>query len=260
MKSRTLAGAALVTLVLAAPCAAQATGAGIPDGWSLPTVAHEGTRVMRAEGMTAESAFRYMPVGKQREEMNHEGMSVAIIIRQDLGVTWTLLPGNMYMEMALDEDDASGSLSAASPSPEGIVSFEEVGKEEVGGWPTTRYRVVTRDEGEESEGYFWMTEHWIPIRMKFTSRGNPAETVTMEIRDLKVRDQDPALFEVPAGATKMSGFGGFGGMPGGGAGAFGFGAELAGEATETARDTAQQETREGVKNAVREGVRGLFKR
>jgi hypothetical protein len=257
MISRILARCALVTLVLAAPCAAQAKAAEIPDGWSLPTVAHEGTRIMRAEGVTAESAFRYLPPGKQREEMTHEGMSVAIIIRPDLGVTWTLLPGNIYMEMALGDADASGSHSPSTPSTEGVVSFEELGKEEVGGWPTTRYRVVTRDEGEESEGYFWMTEHWIPIRMEFSSRGNPAETVIMEIRNLQIRDQDPALFEVPAGATKMSGLGG---MSGSGAGAFGFGAELASEATETARDTAQQETREGVKNAVREGVRGLFKR
>lgn len=91
-------------------------------------------------------------------------------------------------------------------------------------------------------------------------REDPQETVKMEIRDLLLTEQDPALFEVPAGATKISGFGGFGGMPGAGKRGFGFAGELAENAAGTARDTAKQETSQGVKDAVREGVRGLFKR
>jgi len=234
-----------------------ATAANLPEGWSEPTVAHEGTRVINAGGETVQTRYRYLPPGKQREEMSIEGMSMAIILRQDLGVAWTMLPNNMYMEMSIDEAEQDGP---SAPSAEGVVEFKKIGTEEINGWPTTRYHVLMMEDGEEAEGDFWMTDHWIPIRMEITTRDNPQETVTMEIRDLQIRDQDPALFEIPAGATKMSGFGALGGLSGEGQGSFGFPGELAKEATETARDTAKQETSKGVKDSVREGVRGLFKR
>ena len=244
-------------LLAAAVLTGTAAASDLPEGWSEPTVAHQGTRVMEAGGQIMETQFRYLPPGKQREEISHEGMSMAMIIRHDLGVVWTMMPGGMYMEISLDEAEQEGR---SAPSAEGIVEFEKLGTEEVNGWPTTRYRVVTREDGEEAEGFFWVTEHWIPIRMEITMREDPQETVKMEIRDLLLTEQDPALFELPAGATKISGFGGFGGMPGAGEGGFGFAGELAEDAAETARDTAKQETSKGVKDAVREGVRGLFKR
>lgn len=253
MLRRIFAGALLASMALATT----AMAAKLPEGWSEPTVAHEGTRVMNAGGHMVQTHYRYLPPGRQREEMNQDGMEMAVIIRQDLGVMWTVLPNNMYMEMAIDE---AGRERPSTPSSEGIVEFEKLGNAEVNGWPTTRYRVLTQEDGQEAEGEFWMTEHWIPIRMEIAMRDNPGETMTMEIRDLRIVDQDAALFEVPPGATKMQGFGGFGGMSGDGEGGFGFGGELAGEATETARDTAKQETRDGVKDTVRKGVRGLFKR
>jgi hypothetical protein len=236
---------------------ASATAGNLPEGWSEPTVAHEGVRVMHAEGHEVKTHYRYLPPGKQREEMTIEGLSMAIILRQDLGVAWTLLPNNMYMEVAIDEVEQEGP---SAPSAEGIVEYKKLGTETVNGWPTTRYHVLTRQDGDEVEGYFWITEHWIPIRMELSSPDHPGGSMTMEVRDLRIQAQDPALFEIPAGATKLAGLGGLGGLLGGGEGGFGFGGELAGEATDTARETAKEETREGVKNAVREGVRGLFKR
>jgi len=253
MQITKIAGLLLAGFALSAPAAASK----LPEGWSEPTVAHEGTRVMQAGGQTMETHFRYLPQGKQREEVSYEGMSMAMIIRHDLGLVWTLLPGGMYMEISIDDADNDGP---STPSAEGIVEFEKLGTEEVNGWPTTRYRVVTREDGEEAEGFFWVTEHWIPVRMEISMRDDPRETIKMDIRDLRLADQDPALFEIPPGATKMSGFGGFGGMAGAGEGGFGFAGELAEVAAETARDTAKQETSKGVKDAVREGVRGLFKR
>lgn len=185
-----------------------ATAVELPEGWSLPTVAHEGVRVTRAGGQLIETRFKYLPPGKQREEMSQAGMTITMIIRQDLGTVWTLLPGgNMYMEMDVGGVQADGP---SVPSTEGIKEFEEVGKEQIDGWPTTRYHVVTLQDGQEAEGDFWVTEHWIPIRMEITMRDNPQETVTMEIRDLKVQAQDSALFELPPGARKMSGFPGMG--------------------------------------------------
>jgi hypothetical protein len=257
MKLARIAGALLAAFALATTAGAAAN---LPEGWSLPTVAHDGVRVMSVAGQSVESAYRYTPPGKERQEFSQDGMSLAMIIRQDLGLAWTLLPGNLYMEMSMDAIEQE---AARTPTAEGVVSFEKLGTETVNGWATTRYRVVMKEDGAEGDGYFWITDHWIPIRMEITMRDQPAETVTMEIRDLNIRAQDAAMFELPPGATKMSGLEGlssiFGGASGDGEG-YGFAGELADEAAATARDTAKQETQQGVKDAVRDGVRGLFKR
>jgi outer membrane lipoprotein-sorting protein len=196
----------LVTLFAILTCHAVVAAAAAPEGWSEPTVAHEGIRVMSTGGRAVETRFRHLPPGKQREEMSHEGMSMTMIIRPDLGRVWTVLPGNMYMEMALDE------AGQATPSADGVIDFEKLGEEQVNGWATTRYRVTTLEEGKRSEGYFWVTEHWIPVRMEIAASDNPREVMRMEVRDLQVQDQDPALFELPRGATKLPGFGGQGGF------------------------------------------------
>jgi hypothetical protein len=181
-----------------------ATAAEAPEGWSLPTVAHEGVRVIDASGEKMETRFHYQPPGRQREDMSREGMSMAMIIRQDLGVVWTVMPGNMYMEMSIDD---AGAEARPAPSGEGVVEFEALGTEEMNGWPTTRYRVVSMEDGRRANGVFWVTEHWIPVRMEIAVSDKPGDTMTMNVRDLRVRDQDPALFELPQGARKLPGFG-----------------------------------------------------
>jgi len=204
MLKRLVAGALLAALPIIV------TAADLPAGWSEPTVAHEGTRVIKAGGETIETRYRYRPPGLHREEMSHQGMSMAIVIRHDKGVIYTFLPNNMYMETSIDDPGMMGERDPL-PGADNIVEFTEVGAEEINGWPTTRYHVITMDEGQRAEGDFWVTEHWIPIRMEFTSSERPGETMNMEIRDLRVGEQDPALFEVPPGATKLMGMGGFGG-------------------------------------------------
>jgi len=179
----------------------------LPAGWSEPTVAHEGTRVITAGGETIETRYHYRPPGLHREEMHHQGMSMAMVIRQDRGLVYTFLPNNMYMETSIDKPGMMGERDPL-PGADSIVEFTETGTEEINGWPTTRYHVVTVDDGQRAEGDFWVTEHWIPIRMEFSSSEQPGETMRMEIQDLRVIEQDPALFEVPPGATKLMGFGG----------------------------------------------------
>jgi hypothetical protein len=190
--------------LLSCPAAALAEA---PAGWSEPTVAHDGIRLMSADGETVQSRFHYQPPGRHREEMTREGMSLVIILRQDLGLAWTLLPGGMYMEISLDGDDAETPFSAGS-SAEGIVEYEKLGPEEVNGMATTRYRVVTLEDGEEAEGYVWVTEHWIPLKSEVWMRDDHGFRIRTEIRELRIGDQDPALFELPAGARKMPGLGG----------------------------------------------------
>lgn len=192
-----------LAVMLLSPALASAQA---PAGWSEPTVAHDGIRVMSADGEAVQSRFYYQPPGRHREEMNREGMSLVMIVRQDLGLAWTLLPGGMYMEISLDEDDAEVPVPAGSAA-EGIVEFEKLGMDTVNGLATTRYRVVTLEDGEEAEGYVWVTEHWIPVKSEIWMRDDHGFKIETEIRELNIGPQDPALFELPADARKMPGFG-----------------------------------------------------
>jgi len=192
-----LAGLALAT---SATAAADDSSDGALEKWRKPTVAHQAIRVMNAAGHRAESVYHYAPPGKMHEETTMEGMSLSIIVREDLGLIWTVLPGGMYVEMDIGEAGDRGA-----PSAEDIVEFEALGEEEIDGWPTTRYRVVSMEDGEPLAGEFWVTEHWIPVRMELEVGDGPGETVEWEIRDLRITAQDPALFELPDGATPMPG-------------------------------------------------------
>jgi hypothetical protein len=203
--TRILAGATLALTGFSA------VASGLPEGWSEPTVAHDGIRVISADHERMESRFYFQPPGKQREDMTREGMTVSVIVRQDLDRAWTILPGGLFMEMSLEDSLAETSYSASS---EGVVDYEKVGTETIDGWATTRYRVVMLEDGEETQGYFWFTEHWIPIRMEMHLANDPSEALRMEVRELKIRAQDPSLFELPPGAVPMPAFGGMGGDAG----------------------------------------------
>ena len=253
MAPRMTFGAALGTLLLFA-----SVGATAQSQWQEPTVAHEGTRVMQAAGERVQSHYRYAPPGKYREEMSAEGMSMAIIVRQDLELAWTVLPNNMYLEMPMDEAEQRSAAEA-------VVEFDAVGREEIQGWPTTKYRVISMEDGERMEGYFWVTEHWIPIKAQMHYADEPTDRVEWEVHDLKITAQDASYFELPPGATKIEG------MTPELLDGLGFGGDLLDEAMQTARDTAREETRDSVEESrdsvqdsvregVREGVRGLFRR
>jgi hypothetical protein len=239
----------------------------LPQELRHPDVAYDGTRIMSVAGQDIESRFHYAPPGKHRQEMNQQGMSVTTIIREDLNLAWSLLPQDMYLEIDLS-DEGDGQAKLATPNPDDVIDFEKLGSETVNGHATTRYRVIMKHDGEEAEGYFWLTEERIPMRMELTSKSAPDQTMTMVLRDLQVRAQDDALFELPPGAQKMAGLSGLGqmmrnqmaGSETEASGDDGFGEELAESAAETAQRTAKEEANQGVKDAVKKGIKGLFGR
>lgn len=254
-------------LLALAPVVALAAPNEIPAELRHPDVAYDGTRVMSMAGQAIESRFHYAPPGKHRQEMNEQGMSITSIIREDLNLVWSILPQGMYLEIDLGEQ-AGGQTKLATPNPDDVIEFQDLGQETVNGHATTRYRVITKHEGEEAEGYFWLTRDRIPVRMEITAKSAPDQTMTMELRELQIRPQDDALFELPPGARKMAGLDGLGQMLGGQmaggerqeSAQGSFGEEIADSAAETAQRTAKEEANQGVKDAVKKGIKGLFGR
>lgn len=173
-----------------------------------PKVDYSADSTMEMDGgMTMKSHVSHT-LGKERMEMGGAGGSVTII-RKDKKVMWQLM-GDMYMEMPLDESNAS-DLSAMD------VEQTTVGEETINGIKTTKSKVIaTKKDGSKFGGFFWTTKDGITVKMDLLSKeGDKKMRMASELTNLKIEKQDPALFEVPAGYTKndMGAMMGQGGMP-----------------------------------------------
>jgi outer membrane lipoprotein-sorting protein len=146
----------------------------------------------------------YVAPGKQRKEQDLGGSTQVSIIRMDKGVMWMLMPDDkMFMEMSMQQ--------AQSQNP-GVdmsgykIERTEVGKETINGHEATKYKVIMTDpDGKKLGGFQWIVNPGIQIKMDTVSKdGNSKERIKMELTNLKIGKQDPALFEIPDGYTKMT--------------------------------------------------------
>jgi hypothetical protein len=169
------------------------------------------TSAETAEGVSKGRVFHAS--GKERREMNAGGERMATIIRQDKKVIWMLMPEQKaYMEMPLgqspDQTDVSGWK----------VEQTVIGPEELDGVKTTKSKVLSKGpRGDKMGGFWWTTADGVVVKMDMLAieKGSKLR-LKMELKNLKVGKQDPALFEIPAGYAPMQ-MPGMGGLPGMGA-------------------------------------------
>ena len=157
----------------------------------------------------------YVVPGKERKEQEIGGGKQITITRSDKGVMWMLMPEEkMYMEMGMNQGQQQGS--DADISKYKTEKAEEVGKEVIDGHEATKYKVImTSEEGKKFGGFIWVVNPGIQIKMDAISQeGTSKERIKMELTNLKIGHQDPALFEIPADYTKME----MPGLPGRGKG------------------------------------------
>jgi hypothetical protein len=146
----------------------------------------------------------YQASNKSRMELEEGGGQQAIITRLDRKVVWTLLiPEKMYMEMPMGKEEKTRDVRQCS-----AVSTKDVGKEEVNGISATVSDVeATCPDGSGFSGKVWTTGDGILVKMDAVSKGagkEKGQRVLMEVKNLKIGKQDPALFELPAGFAKLS--------------------------------------------------------
>jgi hypothetical protein len=181
--------------------AGQALAATMPT----PTVEYSAERVIESPA-GAITGKVFSAKGKERTETNIGGMQSVLIIRQDQQVGWMLLPAQK-MYQTLDFAQVQQMQPGAAPADK--VTFTQLASETVDGFRTTKYQMVMKDG--TAEGYFWITDQGIPVKMEMTTRATnsksaPAQAaIKMTLRNLKVGRQDPALFELPAGYAAMPG-------------------------------------------------------
>jgi hypothetical protein len=186
------AGAALAGAALLAPAAGMA---------QLPAadVAYSADSVVRVGGMEIPARV-YHDQGRERREMTVQGMEQTIILRPDLDTVYVVMPMmNMGFEVSLD--------SMPIPRAEDMMDrsdLEEVGRETVAGLDTTKYRIVGTSEDGMAEGFVWISDENIPVRVEGVAQsGGQQEDFVMYLENIEIGPQDPALFERPAGVSFM---------------------------------------------------------
>lgn len=180
--------AMLVSLVLVP---LTVTAAPLPE----PTVEYSADSTMQTEGgMTMKSRVYHTPT-KQRMEMGGAEGSVTII-RKDKQVIWQVM-GDMYMEMPLDQSMRrtwAGSTFKNRPRsakrPQRCEDHQDENHRHQAGRCEVRRLLLDDQRG-------------VTVKMDLLSKdGEKKMRMASELTNVKIEKQDPALFEVPAGATK----------------------------------------------------------
>lgn len=163
-------------------------------------VSYDGIRVMEIQGGTFEAAEFKAP-GKMYTELMMQGMSSGVIIREDLGKSYLLMPSMGFYK----EDSLEGGMMQASNGLE-FSKIEKLGKETINGFPSTKYKTRFQDNDGKGAGFVWVTDSGVPIKMEmiYSNKDIKGTRINMEFTELNLREQDPAVFELPGNLQPMS--------------------------------------------------------
>lgn len=196
----------LIACAWALLCAAAAPAQTSP--LPVPTVEYSADRVIETEAGTFGGKV-HSALGKERAELEVEGMKSVMILRPDLQLGWMLMPAQkMYQQL-----DLSAARQQAGAGPADDVQITVVGDEEIDGHATTKYKLLMKDGS--AGGFMWFTREGIAVKMDLlTKERGSSQRMTIRLSNLQIGPQDPAQFELPGGYTKMPAFGAtFGGAP-----------------------------------------------
>jgi hypothetical protein len=157
-------------------------------------------QVVLSEGKVLDAMKLYVSGQKTRSDMNALG-GLITIIRRDLRVSWTLMPqSKAYYEKPLTAEELKMPLGAIPNE----ISRERIGRERVLGYDCTKYRISYGSPQGTQTALAWHADALgMPVRMEMPN------VMTSELRNIQIRPQPAALFEIPAGYTKSAapGFG-----------------------------------------------------
>jgi len=147
----------------------------------------------------------YRAKEKMRMEMpgTHRGDQVIMIFRQDMMLSWTLMPKDKaYVETRLSKAEADSRFMGQS----GVdVKTKDLGAETINGYKCRKQRIQTTTDvmgkSVTSSAVVWTSDRLdLPLKMQAEDG-----TVT-ELRNIKEGRPANALFEVPSGYEKMDSF------------------------------------------------------
>lgn len=186
------------------------TGAGIAGADQGPGAGYSADATMETADGVIKGPVYSMPGMERREYVSENGDKTVMIVRHDQKVVWMVMPEDgFYMEMKIPEEGRRDDLGAYQ------IEQTTIGPETVNGVETTKSKVIMiGPNGEKMGGFAWATREGIFVKIDAIAvEKGSKERFKMELKNLKVGDQDAGLFEVPEGFTRMD-LGGFGSAPG----------------------------------------------
>lgn len=193
----------LIVLCMSLPASAE-EGAHPYERWAEDfgidmDVSYDGTRIMEFEGGQFEAAERRAP-GKMYSEIKVSDMTTGIILREDLQKSYILMPSLGFYK----EDSLEGGMMQSANGME-FKQIEKVGREEIIGHPSTKFKTKFKDNEGKGSGFMWVTDTGVPIKMDmiYSSSKFKGKQISMVFTELNLREQDPAFFELPANLKPM---------------------------------------------------------
>ena len=161
------------------------------------SVGFSAERTLVIDGKRYVGRMAAMP-GRERHEQQIQGFSPVFLLRSDAPLADIVLAQlHTIVEFALPPElSVFGSRELKKKS---------IGHETVNGVATTKYAVdETGPEGHVT-GTLWLSTDGIPMRLtgKFEGNNGKTSTVSWELSRVKIGPQPAALFEPPAGYSKL---------------------------------------------------------
>jgi hypothetical protein len=172
-----------------------------------PNAEYSADSTIQNEDGTIQQKVYVTPTKERKEMLTGAGDGGIQIFRYDSKVMWMLMPSEkMYMEHSM-----AGKSQGNDPSQ---WTFEEtaMGEETLNGVRVTKYKTIaTSTDGKKYGGFSWRTREGIPVKQDLLYKeGNDKKRMLTELSNLQIGRQDPQLFEIPDGFTKLD----MGGMMG----------------------------------------------
>lgn len=177
-----------------------------------PKVEFSADSIIQTETGSIQQKIFVTPTKERKEMLTGAGDGGVQIFRFDTKVMWMLMPSErMYMEHSM-----TGGKSQRDDPAQWTYEDTAVGDETLNGVPVTKFKTIaTSTDGKKYGGFSWRTKDGINLKQDLLYKeGNDKKRMLIELRNLKVGKQDPALFEIPDGFTKFDMAGMMGGMMG----------------------------------------------
>ncbi|HXZ02223.1 MAG TPA: hypothetical protein VEI03_19675 [Stellaceae bacterium] len=162
-------------------------------------VAYSAERTVTVNGKSYSGMVFHSP-GHERHEQTIAGIAEVVILDVAMKRGFLVVPMlKSYVAFAFPP------LMAKLDDP-GLRSAP-IGRETVNGVPTTKYRIDHLSaDGSRAHGYVWLSVQGVLMRIDGTvtrdGAGKPL-AIRMELANLVLGSQDPALFQVPPGLVEL---------------------------------------------------------
>jgi hypothetical protein len=154
-------------------------------------------RTLVIDGHTYRGKIWAMP-GKERHEQAILGMQPVFLLRGDSPMAEIVLTSiKTIVQVEIPAELRLLNVAALAQHP--------VGRETINGIATTKYAIDKSIPEGHAEGMLWLSREGIPMRLAgtFTNAKGKASTVRWELSGVKTGPLPAALFDPPAGLSKL---------------------------------------------------------